>query len=300
MPLFVIEGENIRQPIPSMSGIERLSIDQLLKEARELWDMGIQALALFPVIADEKKDRQGHLALEEDGLYPRALRELKAALPEMTLISDIALDPYSSDGHDALLSPEGEILNDATLEILGAMALCHARAGADMVAPSDMMDGRVGFIRSCLDKEGYENTGIISYTAKYASSFYAPFREALGSAPRRGDKKSYQMNPANIREAFWEAKLDIRQGADILLVKPGLLYLDVLRALSSKSPVPMAVYNVSGEYAMIKNAANSFTDWDYQGCVLEILLAFKRAGASMIFSYHAKEFAGWFQKGQIK
>ena len=295
MPLFVIEGEGIRQPIPSMPGIERLSIDQLLKECAELWQLGIQAVALFPVIANELKDPQGRVALDEEGLYPRAIKMLKKALPEMTVITDVALDPYSSDGHDGLLSPKGEILNDATLEILAAIALCQARAGADMVAPSDMMDGRVGFIRSALDKEGYSQVGIIAYTAKYASSFYAPFREALGSVPRSGDKKSYQMNPANIREALWEASLDIRQGADILLVKPGLAYLDVLQTIRRKSPVPVAVYNVSGEYAMLKNAAESFADWDYQSCVLEILLAFKRAGADMIFSYHAKEAAAWLQ-----
>ena len=213
----------------------------------------------------------------------------------MTVITDVALDPYSSHGHDGLLSPKGEILNDATLEVLAAMALCQAQAGADMVAPSDMMDGRVGFIRSALDKEAYEQVGIIAYTAKYASAFYAPFREALRSTPQSGDKKSYQMNPANIREALWEASLDIRQGADILLVKPGLAYLDVLKTIKRKSPVPVAVYNVSGEYAMLKNAAKSFKDWDYQSCVLEVLLAFKRAGADLIFSYHAKEAAGWLQ-----
>ena len=295
MPLFVIAGKNIRQPIPSMAGMERLSQDQILKECQELWQLGIQAVALFPVIANELKDPQGRVALDQEAFYLRTIKMLKEALPEMTVITDVALDPYSSDGHDGLLSSKGEILNDATLEILAAMALCQARAGSDMVAPSDMMDGRVGFIRSALDKEGYEQVGIIAYTAKYASAFYTPFREALGSTPRSGDKRSYQMNPSNIREALWEASLDIRQGADILLIKPGLAYLDVLQTIQRKSPIPVAVYNVSGEYAMLRNAADSFADWDYQSCVLEVLLAFKRAGASMIFSYHAKEFASWLQ-----
>ncbi len=292
MPLFVREEYTLSKEIPSMPNIERLTIPQLIEECQELWRLGIQSVALFPVIEVKLKDIQGREAYNEEGLYLRAIRALKKSLPEMTIITDIALDPYCSHGHDGLLNSQGDVINDMTLKCLAKMAIHQARAGADIVAPSDMMDGRVAFIRSALDREGFTQVCILSYTAKYSSAFYGPFREALGSTLSVGDKKSYQMNPTNIREALWETKLDAQEGADILMVKPGMLYLDVLQAVCQKSPIPVAVYNVSGEYAMINSAAREGYI-DYHECVLEVLHSFKRAGANFILSYHTKEVAKW-------
>ncbi len=295
MPLFVMEGESRSEAIASMPGQSRLTIDLLVRECEDLLKSGIEAVALFPLIAADKKDRRASEAGNEEGLCQRAIRKLKSLLPQMLVISDVAMDPYSSDGHDGLLSDDGEILNDKTLPILAAMALSQARAGADLVAPSDMMDHRVGYIRNALDSAGYTHTGILAYTAKYASSFYGPFREALNSAPRSGDKKSYQLDPANRREALREAELDIAEGADIILVKPGLPYLDVIKAIAEISPIPLAAYNVSGEYAMLRAAAEKGF-LDYKSAVLECLTALKRAGADIILSYHAKEAAIWLQE----
>ena len=295
MPLFVVEGVNQRIDITALPGQSKMSPDLLLQECQELWQLGIQAVALFPVIPEERKDKEATEAYNETGHYLEAVRLLKQKLPELTVITDVALDPYSSDGHDGIVNPNGDILNDESLEALAAMALCQARAGADMVAPSDMMDGRIHFIRSALDREGFTQTGIISYAVKYASAFYEPFRQVLASSPKKGDKSTYQMDPANLREALWEARLDWQEGADILLVKPGLAYLDVVREIRSKSLIPLAVYNVSGEYAMLKHASRNGC-LDYKRCVLEVLLSFKRAGADLIFTYHAKEAAQWLNE----
>jgi porphobilinogen synthase len=292
LPLFVKEGQHLREPIPSMPGIFRLSIDEIIAEAKRAFSLGIPGVALFPVIPESKKDRLATESANPDGLYPRAIRALKEAVPELQIFTDVAMDPYSSDGHDGLVAEDGRILNDETLEILRQMALTQARAGADFVAPSDMMDGRVGYIRAALDENGFADVGILSYTAKYASAFYGPFRDALSSAPKFGDKKTYQMDPANVREALLELDLDIEEGADMVMVKPGLPYLDVVRALAEKSPVPVAVYNVSGEYAMLRAASER--NWlDYRRCVFEVLTAFRRAGADIILTYHALEAAEW-------
>lgn len=294
MPLFVIDG-NESVEISSMPGIKRLSIDDLVRECEEIAGLGIPGVAPFVALDGSLKDSRASEALNEGGLYSRAIAAIKKAVPELLVFSDVALDPFNSDGHDGLVSEEGEILNDETLAVLGKMAVVQARAGADFVAPSDMMDGRVAHIRDELDGEGFTNTGIMAYSVKYASSFYGPFRDALDSAPRTtgnipGDKKTYQMDPANVREAIREVELDIDEGADIVMVKPGLPYLDVVRAVSEISTVPVAAYNVSGEYAMLRAAAAN--GWlDYEKVVAESLLAFKRAGADMILSYHAKEFA---------
>lgn len=293
-PLFILEGQKVRQEIPSMPNIFRYSIDQLLVECTRLQDLGIQAIALFPNIAEELKDSKATEASNQQGLYARAILEVKNAFPNLVIFSDVALDPYSSDGHDGLVNELGEIDNDQTLPILANMALMHAKAGADFVAPSDMMDGRIAYLRQSLDKAGFNNVGILSYTAKYASAMYAPFRDALGSAPKKGDKKTYQMNPANVKEAMLEAQLDIDEGADMLMVKPGIFYLDVLKEMVGLSPIPVAVYNVSGEYAML-NAAQQKGWLDYESAVCEALIAFKRAGASLILSYHAAEFAEWLK-----
>ncbi len=295
MPLFVMEGESRRQEIRSMPGIARLSRDLVVKECREIYDLGIPAVVLFPALGEERKDPKALESCNDSGLYQKTLRAVKESVPGLTLITDVAMDPYSSDGHDGFVNERGEIVNDETLPILAEMALSQARAGADIVAPSDMMDGRVGYIRSRMDEAGYENVGIMSYSVKYASAFYGPFRDALDSAPKRGDKNSYQMDPANVQEGVREVLLDIQEGADIVMVKPGLPYLDVVRAVSEKSSVPVAVYNVSGEYAMAKAAGQN--GWiDYEKVVLETLLGFKRAGASMILTYHAKEAANWLQQ----
>ena len=288
-PVFVVEGEDQRQPIESMPGCFRYSIDVLVEEARAAFDLGIPALALFPALTDDVKDRLATESARPDGLLQRAVRRLKLALPEMLVITDVAMDPYSSDGHDGLVE-EGVILNDETLPILAHMAVAQADAGADIVAPSDMMDGRVGFLREALDDAGHEDVGILSYAVKYASALYGPFRSALDSAPRGGDKKTYQMDPANRREALREAQLDLREGADILMVKPALAYLDVIHEVRRDSDVPIAAYQVSGEYAMIHAAgANGWIDAD--AVMDETLLSIKRAGADVILTYAAREVA---------
>ena len=291
LPVFIMEG-NKEEEIPSMPGVYRHGLEILPQFLQRALDLGIRAVAPFPAIDEALKDSHGSESVNPGGLYPRALTAIKKQFPELIIFPDVALDPYSSDGHDGIVSADGEILNDETLEALAKMSVAQARAGADFVAPSDMMDGRVGYIREALDAEGFKNTGILSYCAKYASSFYGPFRDALQSAPKSGDKKTYQMDPANVKEALREYELDIQEGADMVMVKPGLPYLDVVRALAEVSDVPVAVYNVSGEYAMLKAASNA--GWlDYKSVVLESLLGMKRAGASIILSYHAMEVAGW-------
>jgi len=290
-PLFVIEGKAKREEIPSMPDQYRLSLDELSKEVKELWSLGVRTVSLFPAIDEFKKNAGATEALNPNGLNQLAILEVKATIPEMLIMTDVALDPYSSDGHDGLVDPRtGEILNDQTLEILAEMAVVQAKAGSNIIGPSDMMDGRVRFIREALEKEGLKNTLIMAYTAKYASAFYGPFRDALQSAPKKGDKKSYQMDPANVREAIKEAKLDEEEGADILMVKPGLPYLDVIAELRRHSDLPIAAYNVSGEYAMVKAA--HMRGWlDENKIMLEMLTSFKRAGADMILTYFAKDAA---------
>lgn len=290
-PLFVKEGVSLREPIKTMPGVCRLSIDELVKECRELFLLGVPCVALFPAIEDKLKDQKASEAYNPNGLYQRAIREVKNALPELMIMTDVALDPYSSDGHDGLVDPKtGEILNDPTLEVLAKMSIVQSRAGADILGPSDMMDGRVGFIRDALDEENLMNVAIMSYAAKYASSFYGPFRDALNSAPKSGDKKTYQMDYANVREALREAYLDESEGADILMVKPGLPYLDVIKTLRDNTTLPIAAYNVSGEYAMVK-AASERGMIDGDKAMIEMLWAFKRAGSDMILTYFAKEAA---------
>lgn len=286
-PLFIVEGNNQRTEVSSMPGIFRLSIDQLLHEVESCLALGLRTFDLFPNIDESLKDPFASESYREGNLYLRAIEAVKSLFPEACVITDVAMDPYSSDGHDGLVK-NGEILNDETLEILGKMALAHARAGADIIAPSDMMDGRIGYIRQLLDDEGFTNVSLMSYTAKYASAFYGPFRDALDSAPKHGDKKTYQMNPANQREAMIEAELDVQEGADFLMVKPGLPYLDVIKLLHDQFDLPIAAYNVSGEYAMLKAAAQK--GWlDEQRSTMEVLTSIRRAGATAILTYHAKE-----------
>ncbi|WP_416867977.1 MAG: porphobilinogen synthase [Imperialibacter sp.] len=288
-PLFVIEGARKRVEVKSMPGIFRFSLDVLLKEIEECLMLGIRTFAIFPAIDDSKKDKYATESVNGEGLYLRALSDIKKRFPEACLMTDVAMDPYSSDGHDGLVK-DGQIVNDETLEILGKMAVAQAGTGADIIGPSDMMDGRVGYIREMLDDAGHTNTSILAYTAKYASAFYGPFRDALDSAPKSGDKKTYQMDTANRNEALIEAELDYNEGADILMVKPALAYLDVIRLLKDNFPLPIAAYNVSGEYAMIKAAAQN--GWlDGEKAMVESLLSIKRAGASIILSYFAREFA---------
>jgi porphobilinogen synthase len=290
-PIFVKEGSNLREPISSMPGIYRFSIDELVKECRELHSLGIPCISLFPAIDDKLKDARASEAINSNGLYQRAIKEIKNAIPDLLIMTDVALDPYSSDGHDGLVDPKtGEILNDQTLEVLAKMAIVQSKSGADIVGPSDMMDGRVGYIRDALDEENLINVAIMSYAAKYASAFYGPFRDALGSAPKKGDKKTYQMDYANVREALREAYLDESEGADILMVKPGLPYLDVIKTLRDNTTLPLAAYNVSGEYAMVKAAGEK--GWiDEEKVMIEMLWAFKRAGSDMILTYFAKDAA---------
>lgn len=288
-PIFIVEGSEVKQEISAMPGCFRYSVDSAIEYCRELVDLGINAIAPFPKIEESSKDAHGIEALNHNGLMPNFIAELKKALPDVCIFSDIALDPYSEDGHDGLVR-DGEIVNDASVEVLAKMALLHARSGADFVAPSDMMDGRVSAIRSMLDENEFQNVGILSYSAKYCSAFYGPFRDALGSAPKSGDKKTYQMNPANAREALLESQLDIEEGADILMVKPTLAYLDIIKEVKSNSPLPVAAYNVSGEYSLIKAAAlNGWVDED--AVVEETLLSIKRAGADIIFTYFADGYA---------
>jgi len=289
-PLFVIDGDHEEQPIAAMPDCFRWSRDRIVTEAKEAYARGIPAVALFPVLDETLKDSMARASTDPDGLLQKTVRDLKAAVPDLCVITDVAMDPYSSDGHDGIVK-DGVIVNDPTLEVLAAMAVSQAEAGADIVAPSDMMDGRVAAIRAALDANGYPDTGILSYSVKYASGFYGPFRQALDSEPREGDKKTYQMDPANAREALREAALDIDEGADIIMVKPALPYLDVLSMLASEIDLPLAAYQVSGEYAMLK-AAGKHGWLDYDSVMRESLLGIKRAGADMILSYAAFDVAG--------
>ena len=287
VPLFVVEGSDIKEEIASMPDYYRMSLEHLKKEVQELWSMGLQTVLLFVKVHDTLKDNKGKEALNPEGLMQRAIALVKETVPEMTVMTDVALDPFSSFGHDGIVD-KGVIVNDTTVEVLAQMALSHAKAGADFVAPSDMMDGRILAIRSLLEQEGFHNTGILSYSAKYASGFYGPFRSALDSAPGFGDKKTYQMDFHNRKEALVEAELDIEEGADIVMVKPGIAYLDIIRDLSNHIDVPLAAYQVSGEYAMLKAAAAK--GWiEYDAIMYEQLIAFKRAGASLIATYCAKD-----------
>ncbi|WP_107667617.1 porphobilinogen synthase [Cyanothece sp. BG0011] len=288
-PVFVMEGDNIKQEIPSMPQCYRYSLDLLLKELQDVVNLGIQGIALFPLIADEKKDNQGTESYNPNGLVQRTVKAIKQAIPQLMVITDVALDPYSPYGHDGIVE-NGQILNDETVEVLVKMALSHAEAGADLVAPSDMMDGRIGAIRRALDAEGWINVGILAYSAKYASAYYGPFRDALASAPKFGDKQTYQMDIANSREAIKEIALDIKEGADLLMIKPALAYLDIIRRVRDYTHLPVVAYNVSGEYAMIKAAGQQ--GWiDEKKVILETLTSMKRAGADLILTYFAKEVA---------
>ncbi len=283
-PFFLLPGENRSVPITSMPGINRLSADLILKQAESLHAAGIPAIALFPVLNSEKKDPEASAALEENGLVPQAIALLKQEIPSLCVITDLALDPFTSHGHDGIVNEKGDVLNDPTVETLAKMAVVHARAGADLVAPSDMMDGRVKVIRNLLDRHNYQDVGILSYTAKYASSLYSPFRDALGSQLKFGDKKTYQMNPANAREALLEASLDEEEGADMLMVKPALFYLDIIAKMRTHTQLPICAYHVSGEYAMVM-AAHEKGYCDANRVFYEALLSIKRAGADFIFSY---------------
>ncbi|KYG85356.1 delta-aminolevulinic acid dehydratase [Roseivirga seohaensis] len=288
-PLFLLEGANDKIEVDSMPGIYRLGLEKILKEIEACLKLGINAFDVFPVVPEHYKDKVATKSFDPNFFYQKALKRIKSEFPEAAIMTDVALDPYNSDGHDGLMK-NGEILNDETLEVLGKMALAQAETGIDIIGPSDMMDGRVAYIREVLDDNGFKNVSIMSYTAKYASAFYGPFRDALDSAPKKGDKKTYQMNPANQREALIEADLDIEEGADFLMVKPALAYLDVIKLLKDNYAQPIAAYNVSGEYAMLKAAG--MKGWlDYDRTMMETLLSIKRAGADVILTYHAKEFA---------
>ena len=291
-PMFVIAGKNIRQDIASMPGIHRLSLDLLLKDAKECFDLGIPAIAIFPAIEDSLKSDDAKECFNESGLIPKVVEALKQSIPELGVITDIALDPYTIHGQDGLIDKEGNILNDETVDLLVKQALCHAKAGADIVAPSDMMDGRVGKIRIALEKNNFINTKILSYSAKYASSFYGPFREAVGSSEKLGlsSKETYQMDPANSDEALNEVKLDLDEGADMVMVKPGMPYLDIVYRVKQSFEKPTFVYQVSGEYAMIKAASQN--GWlEEEKVILESLISFRRAGADAILTYFALEVA---------
>ena len=295
-PMFILDGEQQREAVESMPGVERVSIDLLLDEARECVELGIPAIALFPVVGTDAKSDRADEAWNPEGLVQRAVRAVKAAEPGLGVITDVALDPYTSHGQDGLLDEDGYVVNDDTIEVLVKQALSHAEAGADVVAPSDMMDGRIGMIREALESSGHVNTRILAYAAKYASSFYGPFRDAVGSAANLAgaDKYSYQMDPANSNEAIHEVALDIDEGADMVMIKPGLPYLDIVRRVSDELEFPTFVYQVSGEYAMLKAAgANGWID--EKACVLEALLSMKRAGANGILTYFAKSAAAWLQ-----
>lgn len=287
VPLFIVEGKQLKEPIPSMPGYSRFSLDLLAEKAKVLWKKEIKAVLLFVKVADKLKDNKGTEALNSDGLMQKAIKTIKTAVPDMIVMTDVALDPYSSFGHDGIVE-EGKVLNDPTVAVLAEMALSHAQAGADVVAPSDMMDGRVLSIRQELEEANYHDTLIMCYSAKYASSFYGPFRDALDSAPGFGDKKTYQMDFANRDEAIVETQRDIEEGADIVMVKPGLAYLDIIRDLKDNFHTPIAAYQVSGEYAMLKAAAAQ--GWlDHDQVMLEQLTSFKRAGAQLIATYFAEE-----------
>ncbi|NJK76037.1 MAG: porphobilinogen synthase [Microcoleus sp. SU_5_6] len=289
-PMFVMEGENQKVEIASMPGCYRYSLDLLLREIAECHNLGICAIALFPVIPETKKDDTGTESYNPEGLVQKTVAAIKQNIPEIVVITDVALDPFTSHGHDGLIDESGRILNDPTVEVLVKMAVSQAAAGADMVAPSDMMDGRIGAIRKALDAAGYIDTAILAYSAKYASAYYGPFRDALDSAPKFGDKKTYQMDAANAREALKEVALDIAEGADIVMVKPALAYLDIICQVREATNLPVAAYNVSGEYAMVKAAAQ--LGWiDEKRIILESLTSIKRAGADLILTYFAKEVA---------
>lgn len=289
-PMFVMEGESIKIEIASMPGCYRFSLDLLLEEITVVSQLGINAIALFPVIPEEQKDDTGTESYNPEGLVQETVKAIKKAVPEIIMITDVALDPFTTHGHDGLVDENGKIINDQTVEVLVKMALSQAEAGADFVAPSDMMDGRIGAIRQALDAEGYINVGILAYSAKYASAYYGPFRDALDSAPKFGDKKTYQMDAANAKEALKEIELDIAEGADIIMVKPALAYLDIIFQVKTATNLPVAAYNVSGEYAMIKAAAQH--GWiDEKKVILETLTSMKRAGADLILTYFAKEVA---------
>ena len=293
-PVFVLEGRGERQPVPSMPGVERLSIDLLVEQAREALALGIPALALFPVTPPEAKSEDAREAFNPDGLAQRAVRALKDALPGLGVITDVALDPFTTHGQDGLIDETGYVLNDETVEVLSRQALSHAEAGADIVAPSDMMDGRIGAVRTALEAGGHIHTRVLAYSAKYASSFYGPFRDAVGSAANLGggNKYTYQMDPANTDEALHEVALDLEEGADMVMIKPGMPYLDIVRRVKDQFGVPTFVYQVSGEYAMLKAASQN--GWlDERAVVLESLLGIKRAGADAILTYFAMDAARW-------
>ncbi|MEM6840462.1 MAG: porphobilinogen synthase [Cyanobacteria bacterium P01_C01_bin.120] len=294
-PVFVMAGVGQKAAIPSMPGCYRYTLDLLLEEVAAAYELGIPGIALFPLIAPDLKDNAGTESYNPEGLVPQAVRAIKQAVPNLLVFTDVALDPYSSAGHDGIVE-DGEILNDATVAVLVKQALCHAEAGADFVSPSDMMDGRVGAIRRALDAEGWVNVGILAYSAKYASAYYGPFRDALDSAPQFGDKKTYQMDSANAQEALKEVALDIAEGADIVMVKPALAYMDIIQRLRQHTTLPVAAYNVSGEYAMVKAAAAQQGWIDEQTVVMETLTGLKRAGADVILTYFAKDVATWLQR----
>ena len=300
-PVFVLEGEGRVEPVPSMPGVERMSIDRLVAEARRLAALGLPAVALFPVTPPERKSEDAREAYNPEGLAQRAVRAIKEALPELGVITDVALDPFTTHGQDGLIDESGYVLNDETVDVLVRQALSHAEAGTDVVAPSDMMDGRIGRIRDALEGAGYRNVRILAYSAKYASSFYGPFRDAVGSAANLGggNKYSYQMDPANGDEALREVGLDLDEGADMVMVKPGLPYLDIVRRVKDRFGVPTYAYQVSGEYAMLMAAAQN--GWlDERAVIMESLLAFKRAGADGILTYFAKRVAEWLQDVQVQ
>jgi len=296
-PVFVLDGSRREEPVPSLPGISRKSLDLMLRDAERCVQLGVPAIALFPVIAPEQKSLDAAAAWDPNGLVPRVVRAIKERFPQLGVMTDVALDPYTSHGQDGLLDPTGYVANDETVGALTRQAMCHAAAGADIVAPSDMMDGRIGAIRHALDEAGAQRTRIVAYAAKYASSFYGPFRDAVGSAGNLGggDKYTYQIDPANSDEAMWEVWLDLQEGADMVMVKPGLPYLDIVRRVKDTFGVPTAAYQVSGEYAMLKAAAQA--GWlDERACVLEALLAFKRAGADAILTYFALAAAQWLEE----
>ena len=293
-PIFLKDGKNIKEEVSSLPNNYRWSLDRLLPEIEECMNLGVQTFDIFPCVDEALKDKIASYSYAEDNFYLEAIREIKARFPESVLMSDVAMDPYSSDGHDGYVE-NGKIINDTTLPILAKMSLAQAQAGIDIIGPSDMMDGRVGVIREALDQNGYTDVSIMSYTAKYASAFYGPFRDALNSAPKSGDKKTYQMNPANKREALLEAQLDFDEGADMLMVKPALCYLDVIHMLRENFPIPITAYNVSGECAMVYAASKSgYLNYDL--AVYEILLSIRRAGADGILTYFAKDFAQMIRK----
>ena len=298
-PVFVLEGQGQREAVPSMPGVERLSIDELLKEAKEIVSLGIPAIAIFPVTPAEAKSLDAKEAYNPDGLAQRTVRAVKEMFPELGVITDVALDPFTTHGQDGLIDESGYVMNDETVEVLVKQALSHAEAGADVVAPSDMMDGRIGKIRDALEEAGYIHTRILAYSAKYASSFYGPFRDAVGSSANlgKGNKYTYQMDPANSDEALWEVSLDLDEGADMVMIKPGMPYLDIVRRIKDEFGAPTYVYQVSGEYAMLKAASQN--GWlDEKAVVMESLLGFKRAGADGILTYYAVTAARWLKEKQ--